>query len=208
VRARFFIAAAAVTALAAVLTPSRAPAQNPAVACARIGLDELGSLAGTPVAPPDETAAASGVCLFAARSATQDALVSYAIVTPANLQQRTAYYAVQARLCAGVAPDAPRAAECAAYAKLAEAQTPSAYFDARSQSAAGAPGLAQPPPQAVLGLGDRALALADALFVQRGNLVLELVVRREDIFDLEDATKLAQLLLERIPPAENTSQAG
>jgi hypothetical protein len=137
--------------------------------------------------------------LFAARALTEDAVVSYAIVRPQTVAQRTAYFAAQARLCAGVAPEAPRAASCANDAKLAAARGVDGYFDARTQaSGAQASGAGE----AVAGLGDRAVADSDGLFVQRGSLVLEIVVRRQGTLDLGAETKLARLLLERIRPAQ------
>ncbi|MGP6190884.1 MAG: hypothetical protein ACLPSH_12605 [Vulcanimicrobiaceae bacterium] len=212
-----FLAALACAALALAGTPTRASAQSAAVDCALVGLEQLGALAGTPVSPPDETSAGSGICFFAARAATQDTVVSYALVRPQTLPQRTAYFAAQSRLCAGISPDAPRAGLCAIYAKLAAANGIDGYFDARTQAATSAPpgenaggqpdqsASAEPDasmgPQPVPGLGDRAVAPSDGLIVQRGSLVIEIVVRRQGALALDAETKLAQLLLERIPSA-------
>jgi hypothetical protein len=188
------LAAFACAVLGTASEATRASAQNAAVDCALVGTDEVGALAGTDVSPPDEETAASGICFFAARSASGNAVVSYAIVRPQTLAQRTAYFAVQSRLCAGVAPEAPSAALCATYAKLAAARGIDDYFSARSQADTGG--------QAVAGLGDRAVADDEGLFVQRGSLVLEIIVRHQDDLDLGAETKLANLLLERIPAAQ------
>jgi hypothetical protein len=186
------LAALACSATGVAVTATPAPAQSPAIDCALVGIDQISALAGTAVLPPDETSAGSGICFFAARAASLDAIVSYAIVRPQTLPQRTAYFAAQSRLCAGISPDAPRAAICATYAQLAAVQGVDGYFTARTKSADA---------QAVAGLGDRAVSTADGLFVQRGNLVLEIVVRRHGELDRDAATKLARLLLERIASA-------
>jgi hypothetical protein len=188
-----WLAVLAWTAFAGAATVRPAAAQSPAIDCALVGVDQVSALAGTPVLPADETSAGSGICFFAARAASQDAVVSYAIVRPQTLPQRTAYFTAQSRLCAGVSPGAPRAALCATYVQLAAAHGIDGYFAARTKGDD-----AQP----VAGLGDRAVSNSGGLFVQRGNLVLEVVVRRHDELELDAATKLANLLLARIPAAQ------
>ncbi len=188
------LAALSWTAFATAATAVPAAAQNAAVDCTLIGLEQLSALAGTAVSPPDEAAAGSGMCFFPSSSAADDAVVSYAVVRPQTLAQRTAYFKVQSRLCAGIDPAAPRAALCALYAKLAAVTSVDGYFEARTQS--------DPAAQPVPDLGDRAAATADGLYVQRANLMLEIAVRREGALDADAETKLARTLLERIPAAQ------
>jgi hypothetical protein len=96
---------------------------------------------------------------------------------------------VQARLCAGVSTGAPRAAVCARYVALANVMTLDDYFKARADVADA---------QVVEGLGERAVGTVQGLFVQRGALVLEIVVRRAENLDLDAETRLARLLLARL----------
>lgn len=169
--------------------PTPPPAGSPAPAsCALLSADDVASLVGFAVQDPEDASRSSGVCFFAARSVSDDGSATYAIVSPADLPARRAYFAVLARRCAGVSAVAPRAAACATYARMASARDLGAYFEARTSGAAS---LAQ--------LGDAAFATADAVYVKRGERVVEAVVMRQDAFDAALATKLAALVLARLP---------
>jgi hypothetical protein len=172
--------------------PANAPAPPGAPDCTLVSRDEIAAILGYAVGPADESSRAGGVCFFASQSVTDDGAASYAIVGNDRLQQRRAFYAVLARRCAGVQPDAPRSAVCKTFSELAQVKDIDAYFSARTDF---------PNAEAVKGLGDAAVAAGDALYVKRGDLVFEVVVRRGDALDVDRATALAKLVLDRTPVA-------
>ena len=157
--------------------------------CALVGVDEVGSLLGFPVSPADAASQRAGACFFPSRALSREGLVSYAVVRPQTLAERTSFFAVQARLCAGVSPRAPRAAACARYVALANVTSLDDYFRARVDVAQA---------RVVEGLGERAVGTDQGFFVKRGAMVLEIVVRREETLDLDAETRLARLLLARL----------
>lgn len=157
--------------------------------CGFASVSEIATILGYPVDGPDATSRTAGICFFSARAISQDGSVTYAVVTDANLPQRRAFAAVQARRCGGVAKVAPNAGVCAEYAAVAHAQDLDAYFVARTSSSDAT---------TVPSLGAMAIAAPDALVVRSGTSVLEIVVRRGENLDVERETSLAKLLLARL----------
>ncbi len=168
---------------------ARAATTADADSCTLVGRSEIGEILGYPVAAPDETSRAAGICFFPSRAVSQDGSVSYAIVTQDNLAQRRAFAAAQARRCAGVAKIAPNAVACKAYADVALASDLDAYFTARTSASDATP---------VAALAPDAIAAPNALYVRRDARVFEIVVRRGENLDVARETALAKLLLERV----------
>ena len=157
--------------------------------CSIVSQAEASEILGYPVASADVSSQAGGICFFTSRAISQDGSVTYAIVTAANLPQRRAFAAAQARRCAGVVKNAPNALACRTYSDVAYAIDLDAYFKARTSATDAIP---------VVDLGPGAVAAPNALYVRRGAYVLEAVVRRAEILDVPRATALAKLLLTRI----------
>jgi hypothetical protein len=177
-------ASAGSAAFAADATPA------PAAACDIVSAGEVAAIVGLSLQPPDQTSRSAGICFFAGTSIDDQGSASYALVTAEALAQRRPYFAVLARRCAGVAPAAPRAALCATYAKIADANDLEEYFTARTGTAA----------EPVADLGDGALATDDAVYVLRGPYVVEATVTIAQAFDLPRTTALVKLLLARLKP--------
>jgi hypothetical protein len=178
--------AGASAARAQEVTPAPAP---PPADCSLADAADARRILGYAVSPADEASRAGGICFYPSSDASQEGSVSYAVVTAARLPQRNGFYAALARRCGSVAPGAPRAFACATFVKLALAKNLDDYFAART----GSPG-ASPVP----GLGFKAVATEDALYVRRPDAVVEAIVRRGTDFDLDRATELAKLLLARL----------
>ena len=174
-------------------SPSAAPSAAPGGAdCAIVGADEIAGVLGYAVGPADEASRSGGVCFYSSRAMSQDGTASYAIVGNDRVAQRRAYYAVLARRCAGVQAGASHAGACKTFVELSQVKDIDGYFAARTDF---------PNAEAVKGLGDSAIAAGDALYVKRGDVVYEVVVRRGDALDIDRATALAKLLLARTTPS-------
>jgi hypothetical protein len=172
--------------------PDASPAATaPAIAadCSIAGPDDAARILGYPVEDADEVSRAGGICFFASRAVSDDGAVSYAIVTASGLPARRAFFAFQARLCAGVTPGAPNDAMCRTYVKLSTATDLDAYFAARTATADASP---------VPLTGADAVATATAVFVRTKDAVIEAAVRRSDVLDVDRSLALAKLLLERL----------
>jgi hypothetical protein len=179
----------ALTAWGALGAGELAAGQTVGMDCSLVGVDEVGSLLGFPVSPADAASQRAGACFFPSRTLSREGLVSYAVVRPQTLAERKSFFGVQARQCAGVSPQAPRAAVCEHYVALANVTTLDDYFRARVDVAE---------THLVEGLGERAVGTAQGLFVKRDAMVLEIVVRRGETLDLDAETRLARLLLARL----------
>ncbi len=195
---RGFVGALVASASLVLLAPRSAPAQaGPpatirAVAdCGIVGDTDAARILGYPVGAPDDESARSGICFFTTRAVSQEGSVAYALVTAERLPERRAFFAAAARRCAGIARGAPREVICRTYARIATATDLDAYFKARTAYADATP---------VPNLGEDAVAAPDALFVRRGATIFECVVRRGAALDIERASELARLLLERTSP--------
>jgi len=176
----------------AAISPTPAPtATPPPDPCTLVTVVEASALLGYPVLAPDEPTRRAGRCLFTTRSLSDDGSVAYAIVRAPQLAQLTRYYAIVARMCAGVAPGAPREMICKQYVQLAGVTNLDDYFAARTSGSS-----AQPVPS----LGEHAIATDQGLFIRESDSVLEANVQRNQLFELEPSLKLAQLLLERMAP--------
>jgi len=175
-------------------TSAPAPAAEstpaPAAACDTVRTEEVAQIVGFTLQPPEETSRTAGICFFAGRSVDDQGSASYALVTADALARRRPYFAALARRCAGVVSGAPRAAACASYAKLADANDLDEYFAARTGSDA----------DPVAGLGSGALATKTAVYVRRGAYVVEATVLIGEAFDLPKTTALVKLLLARLEP--------
>ncbi len=157
--------------------------------CTIVSQAQASEILGYPVEPADAASQVGGICFFTSRAISQDGSVTYAMVTAANLPQRRAFAAAQARRCAGVVKAAPNALVCRSYADVALAVDLDAYFKARTSATDATP---------VAELGKDAIAAPNALYVRRGAYVIEAVVRRAEMLDVRRATALAKLLLARI----------
>ena len=178
------------TALAASPSPAAVGASSPLPAdCSIVSQAEASEILGYPVESADASSQAGGICFFTSRAVSQDGSVTYAIVTTANLPQRRAFAAAQARRCAGVVKVAPNALVCRTYADVALAADLDAYFKALTAATDAMP---------IEGLGADAIAAPNALYVRRGDYVIEAVVRRGENVDVPRATALAKLLLARV----------
>jgi hypothetical protein len=175
--------------------PSASP---PGVAnCALVGADEISQILGYTVTAPDEASSTGGICFFPATSISEEGSASYALVDAARLQQRKAYYAVLARKCAGVQPGASHEFACKTFVELAQAKDVGDYFKARTDF---------PNAEVQKGLGDSAIVAGDALYVKRGDVVYEVVVKRGDALDVDRSTTLAKRLLSRTPAPPPTPE--
>jgi hypothetical protein len=181
------VAAATVLLAVPAMHPSRAAAAD--MPCSLVSVAEISDIAGYPMQGPDEASAGAGICAYASMALAHDAVVSYAVVTPERLEQRRRFFAVQTRLCANVAAGTPREGVCKSYARLAQATTLDEYFTARTDDPDATP---------VPGLGARAIATSQALYVRSGDRVLECVVQRDQAFDPERAQQFAKLLVQRL----------
>lgn len=157
--------------------------------CSIVSQAEAAEILGYPVESADASSQAGGICFFTSRAISQDGSLTYAIVTAANLQQRRSFAAAQARRCAGVVKVAPNAIVCRTYADVALAVDLDAYFKARTAATDAMP---------VKELGVDAVAAPGAIYVRRGDYVIEAVVRRGETLDIPRATTLAKLLLARM----------
>jgi hypothetical protein len=194
--------AALATQAALAQTASPAPSESPTAAaapatpappsgdCSLVGPEAIAQILGYPVSAADNSSKSGGICFFPSSAVAADGSASYALVDEDRLQQRKAYYAVLARRCANPPPGPSQAAVCKSFTELAQAKNMDDYFAARTDF---------PNTEAVKGLGDAAVAAGDALYVKRGDVVYEVVVRRGDALDLDRATTLAKLLLARTP---------
>ncbi len=157
--------------------------------CSIVAQAEVSEILGYPVESADASSQVGGICFFTSRAISQDGGVTFAIVTEANLPQRRAFAAAQARRCAGVVKSAPNALVCRTYSDVALASDLDAYFKARTSATDAIP---------VADLGPGAVAAPNALYVRRGAYVIEAVVRRGETLDVPRATALVKLLLTRI----------
>ncbi len=174
-------------------SPSDAPLDARTLAafadCSIVPFEEVPSLLGYGVSPASTTARAEGVCSYGSALASEDGLLSYTVVTKERLARLEPYFTALARLCAGTVPSSPRAAACAMYVKLASVRDLDDYYAVRVMLADAEP---------VAGLGDAAASAGGALYVRDGGFIIEAVVRRDGVFDLERAEGLARLLLARV----------
>jgi hypothetical protein len=158
--------------------------------CSVVTTEEISQLVGYGVSPPDDSSRASGICFYTSPSLTNAGSASFAVIDEARMQQRRAFYLQLARRCGNVHPGAQVEFECKSFNELARAKTMDEYFAARTDL---------PNSEPVSGLGDAAIAAGSALYVKRGAVVYEVVVRRGDALDVAQATALAKLLLSRLP---------
>ncbi len=179
-------------AFAQTATPTPDPFGTPAggADCSVVTTDEISQIVGYAVSPPDESSRGSGICFYTSPSLTTAGSASFAVIDEARMQQRRAFYLQLARRCGNVGAGAPVEFECKSFLELARAKTMAEYFAARTDL---------PNSQVVSGLGDSAIAAGSALYVKRGAVVYEIVVRRGDALDVAQATALAKLLLSRMP---------
>jgi hypothetical protein len=168
--------------------PSPVPAAIPAD-CTILGTADAAAILGYAVQAPDPASQSAGVCFFTSREVAPDGNLSYAVITAAQLPQRRAFFRAYSRRCAPAAKGTLNELACRQFLKLAVAQTIDDYYAARA-------GAGEPSP--VPGLGDSAAANGDALYVKRGQTVLEISVKRGGDFDLVAATKVAKELLARL----------
>jgi hypothetical protein len=173
-------------------TPTPDPFGTPtgAADCSVVTTDEISQIVGYTVSAPDESSRASGICFYTSPSLTTAGSASFAVIDAARMQQRRAFYLQLARRCGNVGAGAPVEFECKSFLELARAKTIGEYFAARTDL---------PNSEPVSGLGDSAIAAGSALYVKRGAVVYEVVVRRGDALDVAQATALAKLLLARMP---------
>ena len=157
--------------------------------CSIVSQAEASEILGYPVEAADASSQAGGICFFTSRAISHDGSVTYAIVTTANLPQRRAFAAAQARRCAGVVRNAPNALVCRTYSDVALASDLDAYFKARTSATDAIP---------VADLGRGAIAAPNALYLRHGAYVIEAVVRRGETLDVPRATALAKLILTRL----------
>ncbi len=188
----FVIALATRAAFAQTATPTPDPFGTPSggADCSVVTTEEMSQLVGYGVSPPDDSSRASGICFYSSPSLTTAGSASFAVIDEARLQQRRAFYLQLARRCGNVHAGAPLEFECKSFVELARAKTIDDYFAARTDL---------PNSEPVSGLGDAAIAAGSALYVKRGAVVYEVVVRRGDALDVAQATALAKLLLARLP---------
>ncbi len=179
-------------AFAQTATPTPDPFGTPGggADCSIVTTDEISQLVGYAVSAPDESSRASGICFYTSPSLTTGGSASFAVIDEARMQQRRAFYLQLARRCGNAGVGAPVAFECKSFLELARAKTIDDYFAARTDL---------PNSETVSGLGDIAIAAGSALYVKRGAVVYEVVVRRGDALDVAQATALAKLLLSRMP---------
>ena len=179
------IAVALVMAGAAVAPATGAGRADVAASCAAISPREADDIAGVPLTGPDPTSQAGGVCFFTARSVSDDADLRYAIVREADVARSRVYYDALVRTCAGVAPQAARAAECARYATLAKTDKLDAYI-ASELSPAGTVALDTPP---------HAFWSGRTVVVRGADFVVEASVRRDGVADRARSVRLATAVL-------------
>ena len=150
----------------------------------------MGTLLGVAVYPADEIAARQGSCTFVARAVSEEGVARYRIVRSESIAGLRRFFAVARVSCAGIAANAPRAAECASYARLAEVADPRAYCEIRWDLPERAP---------IEGVGERAFFAGGAAFVERGQLCLEAAVERDGAPDAKKSEALARLVMDRLP---------
>jgi hypothetical protein len=103
--------------------------------CSLVASDEVDRFLGTEASPPDELSRRNGSCYYFSRSASEDGTLAFRIVRDADLDLVRHNYTAAKITCGGVAPQAPRYAECVVARKLASVASPAEYCAARSSTA-------------------------------------------------------------------------
>lgn len=170
-------------------SPAPGPSAGPAD-CTLVTASDASAILGTPVEGPDEASERGGICFFTTRAVSQEGSLTYALVDAARLPQRRAFFLAAARRCGNVAKGAARELACRAYRNLAEVADIPAYFKARTDF---------PDSVSLPKLDVSAVAAPDAVYVLRGDVVYECVVRHGEVLDVERSSDLARLVLSRAP---------
>ncbi len=171
--------------------------------CSIVGAKDASAILGDDVQASDPATQTGGICTFPSVSVSHEGIVTYSVVTRADVVARAGYFRLLTRKCGNVDPRSPNYAQCATFHKLSDATTVADYYADRSAAK-------DATPQA--GLGDAAVATATAVYVLRGGEVFECVVRRTEFLDVDRSVALASLLLARVkplaaPPAPAASKA-
>ena len=166
--------------------------------CTIVGTSDAAGIIGFDVQAPDPTTQSAGICSFASSAITREGILTYSVVTTADVLTRRTYFRYLAVRCGSVDASAPNAAQCGTFRKLAFATSARDYYAARTGT---------PDSAAVAGLGDAAMSNATAVYVMRGDEVFECSVRVGDSLDTDRSTMLATLLLDRVAPLAAASPA-